>query len=75
MQCWQRTAAVAGGHIRDQFPDGGAADVLGRAAFGDAQRLVPVGEAALLVVGAGGLDPQGGAALVRTCPSLRLSSP
>ncbi|WP_159031010.1 hypothetical protein [Streptomyces sp. 769] len=37
VQFRQGTAAVTGDHIRDRIADDGAADVLGRAALGDAQ--------------------------------------
>ncbi len=59
----QRPATVPGCHVGDQFAYGRAADVLCRAALGDAQGLVAVGESALLTVGAGGLHPERGPSL------------
>lgn len=58
MQFGQRTTTVTGSHVRDELPDGRAANVLGRAALGDAECLIPLVETALLAVRASGLDPE-----------------
>lgn len=63
VELWQRTTAIPGGHVGDQFADGRTAYVLGGAGLGDPQGLIAVGETTLLGVGPGGLDPEGGSAL------------